>query len=72
MVFNMKARNRNDWDLSLLKLELMQLKRERDHLQVKRGERPLTRFEQERVDSIATEMVSIIRTVVSCSRQVAA
>jgi hypothetical protein len=65
-----QIRNERDWDLSLLRYEIEQLRREREHLHSKQNERPLTSFEQTRAEAIAEEMSSLIRTVISFNREV--
>jgi len=70
MKFERNSKNDSDWNLSLLRYELEQLRREREHLNSKQNERPLTIFEKARSKLISTEMTSLIRTVVSHSRAI--
>ncbi len=51
------------WDLSLLRYELQQLKKEREHLHSKSRERSLSDWESKRISSLSSEIGQLIKAV---------
>ena len=52
------------WDLKIVRYELEQLKREREHLDSKKNERHLTEWEMRRIEQISNEMGGLVRRIV--------
>lgn len=52
------------WDLKIVRFELDQLKREREHLHSKKNERHLTDWELQRIEQISLEMGGLVKKIV--------
>ena len=55
----------NKWDIAMIRYQIQQLRREREHLSSKRNERQLTQWERKRVVEIAREMTSLVKEAVT-------
>ena len=58
------ALSHSKWDLKIVRFELEQLKREREHLDSKKNERHLTDWELERIEQISSEMGGLVKMIV--------